>query len=297
MANNEDALRRLREALNDQFDTLDRATAQKVTAIWNASPNYRDADVRRLVAKILPVVQAAQLRIAAAESAYHAAAATMQTGRPVQPAPVVNAVILDTVTDPQARFAQPAGALYTELSKGASFTDALERSVKQLTGITRIALTDARAAQAGASLRSYDVTRYRRVLSGTACDFCRRVIGAGRQEYSTTSLRPLHDKCNCGYDAVHRKVTGAAAADARLHDARREANRRADAVRKARQADPAAQREYREANLERFTDVAAKARSNWGDLDALPLEERRRARREIGIADQRVKEARKTLGL
>lgn len=286
MAAKDDALRRLLDAHQDKYKTIERATLAKVEAIWRASPAYRDKDIAALIKKLRPILHGSQIRVAESEALLIARYLTADTGVKVAAAAVDAALIDATIYDRDAYLRQPALALYTDLSRGVPFRDAVDRGARVLGGLVQHSLGEARAAQAHASYTGAGVTTYNRVLSGTACDFCRRVIGAGKAEYRTSSgLRPLHTHCDCGY----RPAPGTTVSPPGPADLARERNRAKAADLKARKAEPAAQRKYLDESLAKAEDHETAVRAKWGGdaVDDLPLETRKVAKKEIGIAKQR----------
>ena len=88
-------------------------------AVWAGSPAMRDADVERLIARLVPVVQSGQLQVANLSNQYIAQMAKLSG---VQwAAPVDKASILNYRQVPVAEvYRRPAVTTYTALSKGAT---------------------------------------------------------------------------------------------------------------------------------------------------------------------------------
>ena len=65
------------------------------TTAWRAQGSYRDADVERLIALIVPRVQAGQVQVATLTSAYLSSLLSLQTGAAVASAPVDRVEVLN----------------------------------------------------------------------------------------------------------------------------------------------------------------------------------------------------------
>ncbi|MDJ0338258.1 hypothetical protein [Cryobacterium sp. PH31-O1] len=292
MAAKDDALRRLLEAHQATYKLTERSTLARAESIWRSSPGYRDADIARLVAKLIPVLQGSQLRVAQAEAQLVGKYLTVESGVKVAADKAPKSAITGTIYAWDEYLRQPALAVYQDLSRGVPFSTAVDRGAKVLGGLVQRAMGEARSAQAGYSYAGAGVESYNRVLSATACSFCRRVIGAGTRPYETSGgLRPLHTHCDCGY----RPAPGSTVKPPGPADLARERNRAKAADLKRRKTEPAVKKEFQEASLAKAEDFAASTKARWPNIDSLPLAERRVARKQIGIADQRVLYARRAL--
>jgi hypothetical protein len=159
---------------------------------------FRDADVARIVARIVPAVQAGQLQLAALTDAY--------IGRLAQQAGVLWVPSLDrSVTayrgvDPVDVYRRPAVSLYTALAAGEGFSRAVEIGEGRLRSIVSTDLQQARNRQASSSVRSSGFRYYQRVLTGKEdCELCEL---ASTHRYSRDDLMPIHPGCDCGVEPL-----------------------------------------------------------------------------------------------
>lgn len=166
---------------------------------WTAQGSYRDADIDRLVALIVPKVQAGQLQVANLTSAYIASIATLRGGVLVAPALVAKRIVLDGRDVPaEDVYRRPASAVYTGLAEGKSYSDSVASGALLLGTLIATDMQMAMVRQARESYRAQGVTLYVRVLSGGKnCDLC---IEASGKSYHTEDLSPLHPGCACSTD-------------------------------------------------------------------------------------------------
>lgn len=292
MATTEDALRRLLEAHQTQYKTIEKATLAKAEAVWRASPSYRDADIAVLIQKLLPILQGSMIRVAENEALLISRFLTAETETKVKAVKVDKPAIHGRVYAWEEYLRGPALAVYGDLAAGRPFSDAVNRGARTLGGIVQHSLAEARAGQTEASYRSSGVTGYRRVKSGTACEFCSRVIGSGQQVYRVSSgLRPLHKHCDCGYRAVGSdKVQKMNPAEIARADKRAQADKVLAAKR-----DTETKTAYKKQALQKAEAHADSVRERWAGIESLPKNERAVGRKQIGIAEQRVIYARRAL--
>ena len=174
-----------------------------VLAVWGNSPSYRDEDVSRLIARILPVVQSGQLQVAQLTDAYIGrmaalAGVTWASG-------VARAEIIDYRGIPPVEvYRRPATTIYTALSKGVSYLDAVARSEARLGSLVATDLQQAKNRQATASIGRSGFSLFRRVLTGAEnCGLC---AIASTNTYSRGDLMPIHPDCDCGVEPIVRRA-------------------------------------------------------------------------------------------
>lgn len=168
--------------------------------VWRAQGSYRDADVERLVSLIVPRVRAGQLATAQLTSAYIASIDTVRSGVLVKPVPVDPAVLDGRGVAAVEVYRRPAVEVYTALSTGASFTDAVARGLSRLDSLVSTDMQMAKVRQARVSYLATGKQYFRRVLNGGSnCGLC---VIASTQRYRTESLAPIHPGCDCGVDAL-----------------------------------------------------------------------------------------------
>lgn len=162
---------------------------ERVRAMWNRLPNYRDLDIDRFVAAVVPLVQAGQLRVAELTSAY------FETGG------VDRALVLNgRGVDAGEVYRRPAVTVYTELAAGKSMSEAVKAGAARLSSLAATDLQMAKVRQAQASLTSKGVKQYRRVLTGN--ENCALCVIASTQRYWVRNLSPIHPGCDCAVDVM-----------------------------------------------------------------------------------------------
>jgi len=168
---------------------------------WVAQGSYRDADIDRLVALIVPRVQAGQLQVANLTSAYIASIATLRGGALVAPARVNRGIVLDGRGVPaEDVYRRPASAVYNGLAEGKSYSDSLALGALLLGTLIATDMQMSMVRQARESYQAQGVTLYVRVLNGGKnCDLC---IDASGKSYHTEDLSPIHPGCSCSTDAA-----------------------------------------------------------------------------------------------
>lgn len=200
---------------NNQVDSIRAKVVLFAKTVWLGSDQWRDADVDRLVAQIVPRVQAGQIQIANLTSAYIAAMAQVVDKQVIAPIPVDREEITGARgVDPYEVYRRPAVQMYTALSKGISFSDALSQSVNRLTGLVS---TDTQLARTHQERASYPASGYRytiRTLTGKEnCGLC---VIASTQRYNAIDLRPIHPGCDCGSRQISANFDPGQIIDAKL---------------------------------------------------------------------------------
>lgn len=176
-------------------------TAKYAGDIWKSSPNYRDADVDRMVAQIKPAVQASQMQVAYLTNAYVGQYATANK-TPWQPVAIDrDAIINYRGVDADVVYRRPAVQTYTALAKGVDYESAILQGLGRLLDIVITDLEQSANRQAQAALSSTGFEYYERVLTGAEnCAFC---VIASTQTYRRGNLMPIHPGCDCKTRGVH----------------------------------------------------------------------------------------------
>lgn len=171
-------------------------------AVWAGSPAMRDADVERLIARLVPVVQSGQLQVANLSNQYIAQMAKLAG---VQwAAPVDKASILNYRQVPVAEvYRRPAVTTYTALSKGATYPDALSQGLDRLLSIVGTDLQQAKNRQTARSIEGSGFSGFRRVLTGR--ENCALCAIASTQRYHRGDLMPIHPSCDCGVEPFKQR--------------------------------------------------------------------------------------------
>lgn len=177
------------------------------TALWGGLPGYRDEDIDRMVAAIVPVSLGAQQRVVALTDSYLSAIA-VAAGFPQPP----GGTPADEVTGTALRGVEPAEVYYragvtvwTALSQGASLADAVEQGRNRLLSLLTTDLQLARTRAAHSSMaRDRNVVGYRRILTGGEnCGLCTL---ASTQRYHKGDLMPIHPGCDCAVAPIRGDV-------------------------------------------------------------------------------------------
>lgn len=165
------------------------AVALQLTTLWNGLPDYRDADVDSFVRVAVPKIQAGQIHTARLTAAY--------MGGPVLSRDLI---VASRKVSQRDEYRRPANSLYTALSRGSSFSDAIAAGKTRLESLVVTDMQLALVTQAQHSLTANRITHYRRVLTGSEnCSLC---LIASTNVYSTSDLMPIHGSCDCTVEAI-----------------------------------------------------------------------------------------------
>lgn len=171
-----------------------RAKIQRFADLhWQALPGYRDVDVDRLVAKVVPAVEAGQRQVATLTDTYLARLAKRSA--------------IGTVDVSQLRgvdsaevYRRPAVTVYTALANGATYPDAVEQGRSRLSSLIATDMAMAMREQASTSMQGQGFKTFQRVISGVnTCALCEI---ASTQRYYTEDLMPIHPGCSCGVEPL-----------------------------------------------------------------------------------------------
>lgn len=185
-------------------DSLD-----KLLALWVGLKSWRsEQDIQRFLLQALPIAQGGQAATSNATAAGLAAQYAALTNSPLRhlgvPLNKVTGKALRGV-DPRTVYTRPFIQLYTALSKGASFDDALRQGTNRLQSI---ALTDFELSLTHTARyfmeRRQGVRYFKRTLQGAkSCALC---VVASTQRYHTGDLMPIHPGCDCGVEPLPGNV-------------------------------------------------------------------------------------------
>lgn len=166
---------------------------------WNTMQSWRDADVERFIAEIVPVVQTGQKTVGQLTNAYLDAMATL-AGMPqaLPAAPVLDA----RGVPPEEVYRRPAVTLYTALSEGKTLTEAVTLGSLRLADLVLTDLQLTHVHTANAKMRSASgIVGYRRTLTGL--ENCALCALASSQRYHKSDLLPIHPGCDCGVAPIY----------------------------------------------------------------------------------------------
>ncbi|RLK47626.1 hypothetical protein [Microbacterium telephonicum] len=193
----------------------DRVLAYAV-AMWGSATSLRDADVERLVARIVPVVQGGQVQVAGLTNAYVGQLAKLEGVTVVTP-PVDRAAVVGYRGVPAEEvYRRPAVETYTALRDGKPFGAAREVGLGRLKSLVT---TDVQQARNRQSREAYSGTGFDytiRTLSGS--ENCALCVIASTQRYHAGGLMPIHPGCDCGERGVRAGRDPGQVVDQRLLD-------------------------------------------------------------------------------
>ena len=181
------------QAVYDRLVQVARLRVQlAVRRAWRSLDAHRDADIDRFVSLAVPLVLAGERTIAQLTHAY-----LEQAG--ATPTSLVTSAVTGTATrgvDPVEVYRRPGVTVWTALSRGATYMDAVNQG---LTRATTLALTDLQLARTK-TVQQVGVTRFKRTLSGLEnCELCSL---ASQNTYYRGDLMPIHAGCDCGIAPV-----------------------------------------------------------------------------------------------
>jgi hypothetical protein len=164
--------------------------------LWNGSPSYRDADAERLIALLVPRVEAGQARIAQLTDAYIARVAASELG-----GGIVRGLVADVSTEAlrgvsaDEVYRRPFVTAYAELAQGATMTSAITLGGSRLASIVDTGMQLARTHSARQAGGRVGVKTWRRELTGREnCGLC---AVASTRRYYRGDLMPIHGHCDC----------------------------------------------------------------------------------------------------
>jgi hypothetical protein len=173
-----------------------RARVEQFAQARFAAGQFRDADLARFVAQVVPVVLAGRRQVSALTDVYLAQTLTTTLGRKVPPLGPIDTNALRGV-DPAEVYARPFVTVRTELSKGATFDDSVKAGAERLSDLV---LTDMQLAKTNTAQNVFSktdgVAGYKRTLTGSKnCALCSI---ASTMRYHKADLMPIHPGCDCG---------------------------------------------------------------------------------------------------
>jgi hypothetical protein len=175
--------------------------------LWGSLGSWRDADIARMVAQIVPVVNGAQMQMVALTDAYLNAVA-IAAGLPMPTAATTARAVTGTATrgvDPREVYRRPGVTVWTALSEGKPLSEAVDAGLARL---LNLAGTDLQLAKTRTSLNRLRGDRgtvgYRRVLTGK--EDCAMCVIASTQRYHREDLMPIHPGCDCDVAPIRGNV-------------------------------------------------------------------------------------------
>ena len=171
--------------------------AKYAALLWESLPAYRDADMERFVAQLVPRVLAGQVAIA------NLTAADLARELGTTPALVDrewvtggrHAIVGSGEVPPTEVYGRPFTTVHAELAEGAALQAAVAAGRDRLVSLVTTDLQLAKVRQADRSMRSAGVKKFRRVLTGA--ENCALCAVASTQRYHVGDLLPIHPGCDC----------------------------------------------------------------------------------------------------
>lgn len=187
--------------LDSNYDAQVLAVRKRVTdyarRYWAGLGSWRDADAERLIAALVPRVEAGQARIAQLTDAYIARAAAADLGTAINRGSVAD-VSTEALRGVPAEvvFDRPFVEVHTKLSEGSTVTTAVVAGGSRLLDLVATGMQLAKTHSARTAVDRTGVAGFERVLTGREnCSLC---VIASTQRYHRGNLLPIHPGCDCG---------------------------------------------------------------------------------------------------
>lgn len=171
------------------------AVASHLKSQWLALPDYRDAQVQPFLNRVLPIVQAGQVRAVSLTDAF----VSKQIGqKPIglDLTKLTGAAVRNGVS-PEEVYTRPFTTVWTSIDK-IGFQESVLKGLARLmsTGAMDVAMSG-RDAKVAYALLDEQITGWTRVADPGCCDYCQMLDGVTT---GPAEPQPLHN--NCGCDAV-----------------------------------------------------------------------------------------------
>ncbi len=180
-----------------------RALARRgVEVIWRDLGRYDDADVARWLARVLPLVDAAQRQGVALTDAYLARALGRRPlGLDVE---LLTGAAVRNGTPPEEVYRRPFVGLWADLKDGKPYDEAVAAGMARA---AMAAATDVQLSQRATlgAVQSADpqIAGYVREPDGGACVYCSALAGAFSRD---GGAGPIHPGCGCSWSVVSRAL-------------------------------------------------------------------------------------------
>jgi len=194
-------------AYQDRTAAVRQRVETYARSLWGSLGSWRDDDINRMIAQIVPVVNGAQMQMVALTDAYLSAVA-VAAGFPMPSGSTQASKVTGQATRgiaPAEVYRRAGVTVWTALSEGASLSDAVDQGLHRLLDL---AATDLQLAKTRTSLHrlsgDQNVAGYRRTLSGS--ENCAMCTIASTQRYRKEDLMPIHPGCDCGVAPIRGSV-------------------------------------------------------------------------------------------
>lgn len=171
---------------------LERFAREQFTA-----GEFRDDDMARFVAAVVPVVLAGRRQVSALTDAYLSQKVAKARGGRIRPAGPVDTDSLRGVPAAEV-YQRPFITVRSKLAEGLALDAAVSAGLARTSDLVLADLQLAKTHTTRNTYRSSGVQRYIRVLVGA--ENCALCYVASTQTYSSADLMPIHPGCNCDTD-------------------------------------------------------------------------------------------------
>lgn len=171
------------------MEEVREATTSRALALYDGMPGYRDGNMNRFVERVVPIVQAGQIRTAQLTAAYYGT-------------PMLGEIALTGTrgVQPFEVYWRAATTIYFALSRGVEVYDAITQGRNRALDLASTDLQLAKTAQIRGSMQRLGFKHYRRVLTGN--ENCALCVIASTQTYPSGNLMPIHPGCDCHAEGV-----------------------------------------------------------------------------------------------
>jgi hypothetical protein len=177
-------------------------TKQAIAEVWRSLPAHNTENLDEWVARVVPVVLAAQRQSVHLTDAYLARAMNREP-LGVNPDDLIGAKVRNG-TSPEEVYKRPFIATWAALGAGTALGAALDTGEARATssGAMDVQLS-MRATLTAVGGMDEQIVGYVRVPDGGACALCEALAGSFS---SSDNLMPIHNNCGCGAEPVSRMV-------------------------------------------------------------------------------------------
>lgn len=201
------ALVELHAAYTAEIGSIRTSTNDILLGDWATLEDYRDEAIDQFAARAARTVTAGQRQVGRLTDTYLAQYQSIATGQRARAAGVPVELLDDLAMRGVAAFdvyRRPGTTVWTALSKGTPFDQAVELGRQRLANTAAIDLQLAKTHAASFSGGARGVKYYRRELEGSySCGLC---IVASTQRYKVGNLMPIHGNCDCDVAEVYAGV-------------------------------------------------------------------------------------------
>ena len=187
------------ESFTNLFSVLRASIVQQAFAMWFGMSSYRDPDISDWLELALPLVQAGQETSSTATTAYIQMQMDVLGNDGIITPPEINLVTGSAIRNgvpPEVVYARPFVDVWTALSNGKDFAEAIQMGADRLRRLieTDLQLSHTHTARNIFS-RQNKVQGFKRVPTGSyTCALC---MVASTQTYRKFDLLPIHPGCDC----------------------------------------------------------------------------------------------------